>query len=277
MPSINVTGAAARLRAYGRNEPGKCLQFVWAAISQGRFHYLSGGANSAYETWQATDPASRHNGDRNVPKDMPAYFGPRPGNAFGDVIISNGDGTFTATDRPSGHIGVCTLLERGVQIGRPYLGWAETMGGYTLSSTSTASTSGTPLIPISEKHLSRKRANMYLVHDIKNGTGSYLVTDVGCTGILGAVENAVWRMIGSPSDGTQGVPVNPNIPLPMFTPLYKSEIDELDAVLRANARLNNPAGAVSGATDLTPIVDALATQTALIKALPAAPRTFVAQ
>jgi hypothetical protein len=145
MPNINVSGAAARLLAFGTNTPGHCLEFVWRAISQGRVHYLTGGGESAYATWQATNPASRHNGDRNVPKDMPAYFGPRPGNALGDVIISNGDGTFTATDRPNGHIGICTLTQRGIQIGRPYLGWSETMGGYDLTTTTTAGSGGTQL------------------------------------------------------------------------------------------------------------------------------------
>lgn len=148
MPEIDVSGAAQRLLDQVVNDPGKCLQHVWRAIGQGR-HYLTGGGSDAFSTWRATPVGNRHVGDRNVPKNMPAYLGPKNGNNYGDVMISRGDGTFAATDRPNGRVGICTLEQRMAQTGRPYLGWADSMGGYDLIDYSTAG-GGTPFNPEEE-------------------------------------------------------------------------------------------------------------------------------
>lgn len=149
MPEIDVSGAAQRLLDQGVNDPGKCLQHVWRAIGQGR-HYLTGGGSDAFSTWRATPVENRHVGDRNVPKNMPAYLGVKNGNTYGDVMISRGDGTFAATDRPVGRVGICTLEQRMAQTGRPYLGWADSMGGYDLIDYSTAGDGGTPIEPEKE-------------------------------------------------------------------------------------------------------------------------------
>jgi hypothetical protein len=62
------------------------------------------------------------------------------------VILSNGDGTFAATDWPrSRQVGSCTLAQREAQTGRHFEGWASSMGGYTLTSTTTAGSGGTPI------------------------------------------------------------------------------------------------------------------------------------
>ncbi len=144
MPSINVDGAAARLLANRTlAAAGYCLHYCWLAISQGLVHYITGGAGSAYATWLAV-PADHRHYDRNVPKDMPAFLGPRFLSSEGDVIISNGDGTFAATDWPrSKHVGTCTLTERETQTGRKFVGWASSMGGYELTVTSVANETST--------------------------------------------------------------------------------------------------------------------------------------
>lgn len=146
MPSINVDGAASRLLANGSlAKAGYCLFYVWGAISRGRVHYIAGGASTAYATWLAVPANSRHS-SRTVPKDFPAFLGPRFGSSAGDVILSNGDGTFAATDWPSNRrVGICTLAQREAQTGRKFVGWASSMGGYDLVSTSTASDTISPL------------------------------------------------------------------------------------------------------------------------------------
>lgn len=146
MTTINVDGAAARLLANKTlAAAGYCLHYCWLAITQGQFHYITGGAGSAYATWLAV-PADHQHSSRNVPKDFPAFLGPKLLSKAGDVIISNGDGTFTATDWPkSKQVGICTLAEREKQTGRKFVGWASSMGGYELVSTSIAGETGTPI------------------------------------------------------------------------------------------------------------------------------------
>lgn len=148
MPSINVDGAAKRLLANSSlAKAGYCLFYVWGAISQGRVHFITGGADTAYNTWLAAPARNRH-ASRTVPKDFPAFLGPRFGSSAGDVIISNGDGTFAATDWPSNRrTGSCTLEQREAQTGRHYEGWADSMGGYDLVSASTAGDTISPLTP----------------------------------------------------------------------------------------------------------------------------------
>jgi hypothetical protein len=149
LPSIVTTGAAERMMAFVTNTPGHCLEYEWKAVGQGN-HYLSGGAASARATWDAIPAQYRHVGDRDVPKDMPAFFGVRPstGNNDGDVIVSFGDGTFAATDYPAGRLGRPTLPQRAAEIQRVYLGWADWQGGYTLSSASWAGGGVTPIPPV---------------------------------------------------------------------------------------------------------------------------------
>ena len=65
------------------------------------------------------------------------------------MTISLGGGRLAATDYPgSGLTGITTIAHRAAQTRRPYLGWAGTFGGYTLTGlTSTASSGGTPITP----------------------------------------------------------------------------------------------------------------------------------
>jgi hypothetical protein len=254
MPSINVTGAAARLLAFGTNTPGQCLNYVWQAIAQGQVHYLTGGAASAYATWQTTDPASRHLGDRIVPKDMPAYLGARAGNALGDVIISRGDGTFAATDYPNGHVGICTLQQRIVQTGRPYLGWASTMGGYTLTSTSTAGGG----VPIPDPIPTPKEDMMPSIEAVKftNEPGGSVIALVG---------EFTYEVV---SDFTASRYLAPGttyraVDQPFLT--YHQQL--VGKNLAKIAALLPPAS--GGAVDLTPVLNAIA-------AIPSAPTKFVA-
>ena len=152
MPSLDATGAASRLLANGAlAKAGYCLYYCWRAISQGSVHYLTGGADTAYNTWLAV-PAEHQHSSRTVPKDMPAFLGKKLLSAKGDVIISRGDGTFVATDWPkSKQVGVCTLAEREKQTGRKFVGWADSMGGYTLTATTLAGETGTPITTTKEE------------------------------------------------------------------------------------------------------------------------------
>ena len=154
MATINVDGSAARLLANGvLAKSGYCLYYCWLAISQGVVHYITGGADTAYNTWLAV-PADHQHASRAVPKDFPAFLGKKFSSSAGDVIISRGDGTFVATDWPgSRQVGICTLAERETQTGRQFVGWASSMGGHELVSTSTAGESGTPITAVPENHL----------------------------------------------------------------------------------------------------------------------------
>jgi hypothetical protein len=73
--------------------------------------------------------------------------------------------------------------------------------------------------------LPTKRNSMYIVHDVVNGSGSYVVTDNGVWGINGAQEEVLWRIMGSPT--------------PAYVPLAASEITMIDQVLRANTNHND--------------------------------------
>ena len=147
MPNLDVTGAAARMLAQRTNTPGQCLHYEWLAVSQGRVHYLTGGADTAYNTFENVVPSARHT-NRDVPRDYPTFLGPRVGSPDGDVILSRGDGTFVATDYPSaGRIGICTLAQREAQTGRKFVGWTTMQGGHTLTSTNPSSDTATLITP----------------------------------------------------------------------------------------------------------------------------------
>lgn len=190
MPTIDTTGAGARMLARRVNTPAHCLEYVWDAISQGKYHYITGGAASAYATWLAIPESHRHNGDRHPPKDMPVFFGIRTstGNVLGDVIISNGDPipyTF-ATDYPtSGKIGTPTLQQRAVQVGRVYLGWADSMGGYTLTSSSWSGGGITPIDPTNPTNPTNPTGSEepMIIKSLSNSNytvaGTYYLNDVG--------------------------------------------------------------------------------------------------
>jgi len=158
--SINVDGAAARLLANRTlAAAGYCLHYCWLAISQGLVHYISGGAGSAYATWLAV-PAQHQHSSREVPKDFPAFLGPKLLSRAGDVIISSGTRNasgellFAATDWPTARqVGLCTLAEREHQTGRRFVGWASSMGGHELTAASLAGQIGnpTPIAPPRKK------------------------------------------------------------------------------------------------------------------------------
>lgn len=103
---------------------------------------------------------------------------------------------------------------------------------------STAGGGGTPIEPEKKD----EDDDMYVVNDV-NGSGSYVVNDEGVTGILGGVQSTIWRL----------QKLEPGQRLD----LQKLEIDELNVVLRANARLNN------GTLDIPALVKAI------VAALPA--------
>lgn len=145
MGKINGAAAAAWLRAQGSlAHHGACLHYVWLAYkAQGAA--TGRHAGTALEAWSKTE--GRHPGDRNPPAGVPVWFGERAGSAAGDVVISLGDGMVVATDYPRyGVVGVCTIAERGAQIGRPYLGWSESIFDQPIAFTTPAS-AGTSTAP----------------------------------------------------------------------------------------------------------------------------------
>lgn len=124
---VNGVAAANRLRGFTNLQHGMCLFYVWQA-------YKAEGAqaNGTYPTalagWHGSP--GKHEGDRNPPAGVPVWFGAKSSSSAGDVVISLGDGRVVATDYPRyGVVGVCTIQERQDQIGRPYLGWTETILG----------------------------------------------------------------------------------------------------------------------------------------------------
>jgi hypothetical protein len=150
MPSIDATGAAQRLLGFKSVTPSECLHYVWLAY--GGHHFLTPGGDTAYDSWLSS--ADKHGPDPSPPAGVPVYFGIRAdGNNKGDVTISLGGGRLAATDYPgSGLTGITTIAHRAAQTRRPYVGWAGTFGGYTLTGiTSTASSGGTPITPDTPK------------------------------------------------------------------------------------------------------------------------------
>lgn len=160
---INVDGSAARLLATGAlAKAGYCLYYCWLAISRGLVHYITGGVDTAYNTWLAVPETHRHS-SRNVPKDFPAFLGTKITSRAGDVIISRGDGTFVATDWPKAkQVGICTLEQREKQTGRKFVGWASSMGGHVLTSTTTAGSAATPF-PNEEEV--KEEIDMYIIYN----------------------------------------------------------------------------------------------------------------
>lgn len=132
MTPVNGDDAAATLLSYRNISNGYCLHYVWEA-------YAAHGARSsasyptAYSAWLGS--AGQHPGDWNPPSGVPVYFGPKSSSSAGDVVISLGGGMCAATEWPgSGVTGTCSLAQRQSQIGRPYLGWCETILNYPITS-----------------------------------------------------------------------------------------------------------------------------------------------
>lgn len=124
---VDGRAAAQTLLGFRNIKHGMCLHYVWQA-------YKAHGATAkgtwptAYSAW--FDTPGKHEGDRNPPAGVPVWFGPKASSSAGDVVISLGGGRVAATDYPAyGQVGTCTIDERQRQIGRPYLGWTETILG----------------------------------------------------------------------------------------------------------------------------------------------------
>lgn len=170
MPTINVDGSADRLLAQGTTEaPGRCLEHVWIAIGQGQ-HYITGGGESAAATAAAVPAANRHYDINNIPAGYPIFL---DRDVFISRGISNGVGDAVATDWPHAmQIGVCTVAQRLHQTGEKFQFWADSMGGYNLTSTSTSS-SGTPspIAPTNRK----KRNTMITIIVCPNTSCAFLI------------------------------------------------------------------------------------------------------
>lgn len=89
----------------------------------------------------------------------------------------------------------------------------------------------------------KRRNEMYIVQDVQAG-GSFLVTDQGVEGVDGGDLSTINRMVGNAED-FKG------------TPLYTSEITNLDKKIRSAVKRNQTGGG-GGSTDLTPVLNAIA-------------------
>jgi hypothetical protein len=139
--AVDGVAAARTLLDRGTCDPGLCLYYVWLAY-KAHGAVASGTYGTAYAAWLGS-PGKNY--DRNPPAGVPVYFGPRPGSAAGDVVISLGDGRVAATDYPGwGVIGTCTLDERQAQIGRPYLGWTDNILGDPIANAAPATDGAEP-------------------------------------------------------------------------------------------------------------------------------------
>lgn len=124
---VNGVRAAHVMLGFRTWRKGHCLEAVWAA-----YKAVGARATTAAPTatigWERS--AGKHRGDRNPPAGVPVWWGPKPGSAAGDVVISLGGGRVVATDWPyNGVINITTIDARERQIGRPYLGWTEEILG----------------------------------------------------------------------------------------------------------------------------------------------------
>lgn len=184
---VNGRAAAQTLLSFRNITPGMCLHYVWQAYKQHGAR-VDGSWPTAYAGWFASP--GKHEGDRNPPAGVPVWFGPRSGSAAGDVVISLGGGRVAATDYPGwGQTGSCTIAERQAQIGRPYLGWTETILGVPIEF------GDSPLLPLATDGEWGARTTRALQQSLG-------VADDGEMGpqTIGALQ----RALGVPDDGEIG-------------------------------------------------------------------------
>ncbi|MFJ2370884.1 hypothetical protein [Microbacterium sp. NPDC087665] len=143
--SANGAAAAQTLLAFSTWRAGYCLEAVWQAYKRNGAS-TNRSAATALIGWEKSD--GKHHGDRNPPPGVPVWFGAKPTSGAGDVVISLGGGRVAATDWPrNGVIGVTTIDARQRQIGRPYLGWTETILGAPIAYSAPATTTPPPTPP----------------------------------------------------------------------------------------------------------------------------------
>ena len=143
MATIDGLAMVARARAFvGRAiiPQGMCLNFVW--LRAGGLSSIGasvGRMRTAFESWQATPEANRHHGDWDAPIGAVVHYGPSPtrrnkNRNAGDIGISigGGYGIFTDAAGQGARVGIMSLRARAAQISRPYLGWADHLGGHTI-------------------------------------------------------------------------------------------------------------------------------------------------
>jgi len=132
MPTINISGAAARQQAFRTTTPRTCLNTAARAIL-GVLPPLR-HAHTAFEEWENT--SGKH---RNALPPAPGYPGYWSGDdGSGDVCLYLGDGEWSAIDwngsrRVDGAIGIETTGQRSTQVGGTYLGYSDEFLGYNLS------------------------------------------------------------------------------------------------------------------------------------------------
>ena len=196
--------AANRLRGYRDIRHGMCLFYVWTA-------YKAEGARAdrnyatALDGWNGSP--GKHHGDRNPPPGVTVWFGEKPSSSAGDVVISLGGGLVVATDYPRyGVVGICTIQERQDQIGRPYLGWTETILGAAIDypRPAPASAGSTPATPTAS-HPASSEEYLDMFYAIVGGQPNAPWYLVSATPGAGKPFTAV--ILGANAIGGQALPV----------------------------------------------------------------------
>lgn len=143
MAIIDGLALVARTRAFvGRSiiPQGMCLNFVWQrAGALSSIGSSVGRMSTAWESWLGTPEGHKRRGDWNAPIGSVVYYGPSPTRTdknknAGDIGVSigGGYGIFTDAAGQGSRVGIMTLRARAAQIGRPYEGWADSLGGHSI-------------------------------------------------------------------------------------------------------------------------------------------------
>jgi len=182
---IDGLAMVARARAFvGRSiiPQGMCLNFVW--LRAGGLSSIGasvGRMRTAFESWAATPAAHQHHGDWNAPIGAVVHYGPSPtrrdkNRNAGDIGISigGGYGIFTDAAGQGSRVGIMSLRARAAQIARPYLGWADSLGGHIirLATTATAGDIATAIAaaPTAQEQEEEDLMRALLIRNIKTGS-----------------------------------------------------------------------------------------------------------
>lgn len=149
MTTLDGIAAIAWMRNKLTNIPGSCLNTVWQAY--GSHPSIGPHAGQYPDAIDGYNFATQRHTDMNPPAGFPFFYGPSPTRTdkdknAGDVVISLGNGQAIATDvSGAGRIGVISLVQRGLNIQRPPLGWTSDFLGYDISTAALAGISATPI------------------------------------------------------------------------------------------------------------------------------------
>lgn len=157
--------AMAEARGTTHNGKGFCQQ-----VTRGWYDAPSAGDQDhdgdadAKDGWLSEPLHARHPGDRTPPAGVPLYFEKDGGRGFGHRCISWDDkGLTRSTDMDDGHYaptvtGFATISEIERAMGVRYVGWSETIDGYTIPAEPEAPAKVAPPKPAKKSYVSQFKA-----------------------------------------------------------------------------------------------------------------------